>query len=39
MDEGISILTAQLGDYSVQALEEMKSVFWEGTAHWDQAAP
>jgi len=36
MDEGISILTSQLKEYSVQALEEMKKVFWEGTGHWDK---
>ena len=36
MDEGISILTSQLSEYSVQALEEMKKVFWEGTEHWDR---
>ncbi len=36
MDEGISILTSQLKEYSVQALEEMKKVFWEGTEHWDK---
>ena len=36
MDEGISNLTSQLGEYSVQALEEMKKVFWEGTEHWDK---
>ena len=36
MDERISILTSQLSEYSVQALEEMKKVFWEGTGHWDE---
>ena len=36
MDEGIGILTDQLGQYSAQALAEMKSVFWEGTEHWDE---
>ena len=36
MDEGISILTSQLKEYSVQALEEMKKVFWEDTEHWDK---
>jgi methylglutaconyl-CoA hydratase len=36
MDSGISILTSQLKEYSVQALEEMKKVFWEGTEHWDK---
>lgn len=35
MDEGIEILTGQLTQYSTQALEEMKKVFWEGTEHWD----
>ena len=36
MDEGNSILTSQLKEYSVQALEEMKTVFWAGTEHWDK---
>jgi methylglutaconyl-CoA hydratase len=36
MDEGISILTSQLSEYSTEALEEMKKVFWEGTEHWDK---
>ena len=36
MDEGISILTSQLSSYSVEALEEMKKVFWGGTEHWDK---
>ncbi len=36
MDEGISILTSQLKEHSVQALEEMKKVSEEGTEHWDE---
>ena len=36
MDEGISVLTSQLSEYSTVALEEMKKVFWEGTEHWDK---
>ena len=36
MDEGIDILTQQLCEYSTQALEEMKQVFWEDTDHWEE---
>ncbi len=36
MDEGISILTSQLCEYSTEALAEMKKVFWKGTEHWDE---
>lgn len=36
MDDGIEILTGQLAGYSLQALTDMKKVFWEGTDHWDE---
>ena len=36
LDNGIDILTQQLSQYNPEALLEMKKIFWEGTAHWDE---
>lgn len=36
LDNGIDILTLQLSQYNPEALLEMKKIFWEGTAHWDE---
>ena len=35
MDASIAILTSNLIKYSLEAMEEMKKVLWENTAHWD----
>ncbi len=36
LDEAINKLSAQLSSYNPEALKQMKTVFWEGTAHWDK---
>ncbi len=36
MDEGISVFTQKLLTYHPAALNELKSVFWQGTENWDQ---
>ena len=35
MDESISRLANQLAHSSVEAMAEMKKIFWQGTEHWD----
>jgi len=35
LDDAISGLAEKLSHYNPEALKHMKSVFWEGTAHWD----
>ena len=35
LDEAIATLVEKLSTYNPVALKEMKSVFWEGTRHWD----
>jgi len=36
LDKGVEILTEKLASYNPEALTEMKRIFWEGTAHWDE---
>ena len=36
MDESISRLANQLAHSSVEAMAEMKKIFWKGTEHWDK---
>jgi methylglutaconyl-CoA hydratase len=36
MDEAISSHASLLSSYSVEALGELKKIFWDGTMHWDQ---
>jgi methylglutaconyl-CoA hydratase len=36
MDESIAHLASTLAHSSVQAMHEMKKMFWKGTEHWDQ---
>lgn len=35
LDEAITDLAQKLSTYNPEALKHMKSVFWEGTQHWD----
>lgn len=35
LDEAIKELAERLSNYNPEALKRMKSVFWEGTQHWD----
>lgn len=35
LDEAIKELAKRLSNYNPEALKRMKSVFWEGTQHWD----
>jgi len=35
LDEAIKIFTEQLCTYNLDAMREMKKVFWQGTDHWD----
>ena len=35
MDKGLQLFTENLASYNPQALMDMKSILWEGTAHWD----
>ena len=35
LDDAINELAEKLSNYNPEALKRMKSVFWEGTAHWD----
>jgi methylglutaconyl-CoA hydratase len=35
LDEAVKELTEKLSNYNPEALQRMKSVFWEGTQHWD----
>ncbi len=36
LDEEVASLAQQLADYSPDAMEELKKVFWEGTENWDE---
>jgi methylglutaconyl-CoA hydratase len=36
MDAYVDYLAKQLATYSTEAMAKMKTVFWEGTDHWDQ---
>jgi len=36
MDESIRRLTEQLSHSSVEAMADMKKIFWHGTEHWDK---
>ena len=36
LDEATLSFAKKLVNYSPEALSEMKKVFWEGTAHWDE---
>lgn len=36
MDDAIENLTQNLTNYNIEALTEMKKVFWENTNHWDE---
>src|SRR6187431_1246615 len=36
MDLEVSTFAKKLATYNPKALDEMKKVFWEGTAHWDK---
>ncbi len=35
LDEAVKELAERLSNYNPEALKRMKSVFWEGTEHWD----
>lgn len=35
MDEAVTSLAEKLASYNPEALQEMKTIFWEGTNHWD----
>ncbi len=35
MDKELGFFSQKLASYNINALEEMKNVLWEGTAHWD----
>ena len=36
MDQAIEELTSKLSSYNIQALTEMKKVFWQNTDHWNE---
>ncbi|MCK4561823.1 MAG: enoyl-CoA hydratase/isomerase family protein [Flavobacteriaceae bacterium] len=36
MDDAIDNLTQNLANYNIEALTEMKKVFWKNTNHWDE---
>lgn len=36
LDEAVHSLASKLSGYNIEALKEMKTVFWEGTNHWDK---
>jgi len=36
LDEATSSFAKKLATYNPEALMEMKTVFWEGTSHWDE---
>ncbi|CAM1341328.1 enoyl-CoA hydratase/isomerase family protein [Tenacibaculum amylolyticum] len=36
LDKEVIILAEKLASYNPEALHEMKTVIWEGTAHWDE---
>ncbi|WP_100615036.1 enoyl-CoA hydratase/isomerase family protein [Confluentibacter citreus] len=35
LDDAVKVLAEKLSAYNPKALKQMKTVFWEGTAHWD----
>lgn len=35
LDEAVHVFTEQLCTYNLDAMREMKKVFWQGTEHWD----
>ena len=35
LDAALALFTSKLSSYNPEALQEMKKVFWENTAHWD----
>ena len=35
LDEAVEAFVTKLSTYNPKALQQMKQVFWEGTAHWD----
>lgn len=35
MDDGIEILSEKLAQYNLEALTEMKKIFWQNTEYWD----
>lgn len=39
MDEGVEILTTKLAQFNLEALAEMKKVFWQNTEHWETLLP
>jgi len=36
LDEAVQSLAHKLSGYNIEALKEMKTVFWEGTDNWDK---
>ncbi len=36
MDESINRLATTLSKYSPEAMHNLKNIFWQGTAHWDE---
>jgi methylglutaconyl-CoA hydratase len=36
MDEAIDTLAKRLSSSSPEAMSDLKEIFWQGTAHWDQ---
>jgi methylglutaconyl-CoA hydratase len=39
MDESIEIITTKLAQFNLDALAEMKKVFWHNTEHWETLLP
>lgn len=35
LEEAVKILAEKLSQYNPEALKQMKTVFWEGTSHWE----
>jgi len=35
LDEAVKLLAEKLSNYNLEALREIKTVFWKGTDHWD----
>ena len=35
LDKAVKTLAEKLASYNPEALKEMKNVFWQNTAHWD----
>jgi methylglutaconyl-CoA hydratase len=36
MDEAIRQLSKRLASSNLEAMKELKGIFWQGTEHWDQ---